>query len=164
MHQVLVAARRSFTVAFGIFSCGMWTLSCIMWGLVPWPRTEPGPLALGAWSLSHWTTREVPEPRLLFYCGESKHLSLSLLESCCVDISFHFSQCLSRSGMTGSYGTFWRNYQIVFPCSCAISRFPAAMGEGWNFFPFSPAHVIFCFWMKAILVGMNVCLFCVRLF
>ena len=122
MHQVLVAARRSFTVAFGIFSCGMWTLSCIMWGLVPWPRTEPGPLALGAWSLSHWTTREVPEPRLLFYCGESKHLSLSLLESCCVDISFHFSQCLSRSGMTGSYGTFWRNYQIVFPCSCAISR------------------------------------------
>ena len=25
-----------------------------------WPGIKPGPLALGAWSLSHWTTREVP--------------------------------------------------------------------------------------------------------
>ena len=28
--------------------------------LVPWPGMEPGPPALGAWSLRHWTTREVP--------------------------------------------------------------------------------------------------------
>ena len=28
--------------------------------LVPWPGVEPVPLALGAQSLSHWTTREVP--------------------------------------------------------------------------------------------------------
>ena len=27
---------------------------------VPWPGTEPRPLLLEAWSLSHWTTREVP--------------------------------------------------------------------------------------------------------
>ena len=44
MHQVLVVARE-------IFSCGMWDL-------VPWAGIEPGPLALGVWSLSHWT-REV---------------------------------------------------------------------------------------------------------
>ena len=25
-----------------------------MWDLVPWPGTEPGPPALGAWNLSHW--------------------------------------------------------------------------------------------------------------
>ena len=31
-----------------------------MWDLVPWPGTEPWPLALGAQSLSHWITREVP--------------------------------------------------------------------------------------------------------
>ena len=31
-----------------------------MWDLVPQPGMEPGPPALGAWSLSHWTTREVP--------------------------------------------------------------------------------------------------------
>ena len=31
-----------------------------MWDLVPWPEIEPVPPALGAWSLSHWTTRKVP--------------------------------------------------------------------------------------------------------
>ena len=42
-HQVLAAA-------LGIFSCSTWDL-------LPWPGIEP---ALGAWSLSHWTTREAP--------------------------------------------------------------------------------------------------------
>ena len=42
-----------------IFSCSMRTLSCGMWDLVPWPGIKPGPPALGAWSLTHWTTREV---------------------------------------------------------------------------------------------------------
>ena len=50
----LVAACR-------IFSCGMQTLSCGMWDLVPWSGSEPGPPALGAQSLSNWTTREVPK-------------------------------------------------------------------------------------------------------
>ena len=55
-----VAAWVIFLVAAcRVFSCGMWTLSCCMWGLVPWPGVEPGPVALGVWSLSHWTTREV---------------------------------------------------------------------------------------------------------
>ena len=31
-----------------------------MWDLVPWPGTEPKASELGAQSLSHWTTREVP--------------------------------------------------------------------------------------------------------
>ena len=62
---VLVAARGIFVEgslveACGIFSCGMRTLSCSVWDLVPWPGIEPGPPALGAWSLSHWTTSEVP--------------------------------------------------------------------------------------------------------
>ena len=38
----------------------MSSLSCSMWGLVPHPGIKPGPPALGAWSPSHWTTREVP--------------------------------------------------------------------------------------------------------
>ena len=38
-----------FIVACKIFSCGMWDL-------VPWPGIEPRPPALGAQSLSHWTT------------------------------------------------------------------------------------------------------------
>ena len=36
-----------------------------MWDLVTWQGTEPGPPALGAQSLSHWTTREIPKCRYL---------------------------------------------------------------------------------------------------
>ena len=35
-------------------------LSCGMWDLVPWPGIEPRPPALGVWSLSQRTPREVP--------------------------------------------------------------------------------------------------------
>ena len=43
-----------------VFSCGIRTLSCSMWDLDSRSRlwVEPGPLALGLLSLSHWTTRE----------------------------------------------------------------------------------------------------------
>ena len=34
--------------------------SCRVWDLAPWPGIEPGPPALAAECLSHWTTREVP--------------------------------------------------------------------------------------------------------
>ena len=38
----------------------------IPWGiLVPWPKTEPTPLALKAWNPNHWTTRELPLKLLL---------------------------------------------------------------------------------------------------
>ena len=40
-------------VQSGIFSCSMWDLAA-------WPQIKPGPPALGAGNLSHWTTREVP--------------------------------------------------------------------------------------------------------
>ena len=43
-----------------IFYLASWCLSFGMWGLVPWPGIKPGPPALGAQSLSHWITREVP--------------------------------------------------------------------------------------------------------
>ena len=43
---------------------GIWTLSCSIWDLVSWSRMEPGPPPLGVQSLSHWTTREVPNTLL----------------------------------------------------------------------------------------------------
>ena len=52
LHWALVVALR-------IFSCGIRTLSCSMWDLVPWPGVEPGPSALGVRCLRHWTTGEV---------------------------------------------------------------------------------------------------------
>ena len=48
LHQVLVAAGGAFSLDV-----------CSMCDLVPWPGIEPRPPALGAWSLSHWTTGEV---------------------------------------------------------------------------------------------------------
>ena len=36
-------------------------LSCNTWDLVPQPGIKPGPPALGAKGLNHWTTREVPK-------------------------------------------------------------------------------------------------------
>ena len=42
-------------------------LSCSMWDLVPWLGIKPGLLALGAWHLSHWTTREVSYDVILFF-------------------------------------------------------------------------------------------------
>ena len=54
----------------GIFNlcCVMWDLLVMAWKLllvaygilVPWPGIEPGPPPLGAQSLSHWATSEVP--------------------------------------------------------------------------------------------------------
>ena len=50
--QLQHAGFLIFVAACGIFSCGMWHL-------VPFPGMEPRLPALGAQSLSRWTTREV---------------------------------------------------------------------------------------------------------
>ena len=54
LHQVLVAACRVFDLR-----CGLQTLRCGTWDLVPLSGIEPRPPALGSRSLSHWATREV---------------------------------------------------------------------------------------------------------
>lgn len=59
LYRVLVMACRIFD-----FICSMRTLGCGMWDLIPQSRIEPGARALGAWSLSRGTPREV----LLHHC------------------------------------------------------------------------------------------------
>ena len=49
-----------FTTVFFTIYLAAPCLSCGMWDLVPRPGIEPGSPPLGAQSLSHWTTREVP--------------------------------------------------------------------------------------------------------
>ena len=49
---VLVTAHEIVYLSFG-----MQTLSWGLWDLVPWPGIKPRPLALGARSPCHWTTR-----------------------------------------------------------------------------------------------------------
>ena len=47
------------------FSCGLQTLGCSTWHLIPQSGIKPGPPALGMPSLSHWTTREVSSTEFL---------------------------------------------------------------------------------------------------
>ena len=61
LHQVLVAALRISDI-----HCSTWTVSCSMWDLIPWPRTKLRLPALEVRSLSHWTTREVPDTSVYF--------------------------------------------------------------------------------------------------
>ena len=46
-------------------SCGRYVGSSFLTRNQIWPGIRPWPPALGAWSLSHWTTREVP-PKIFF--------------------------------------------------------------------------------------------------
>ena len=51
---------------FFLFCFGLHHLACGI--LVPWPGTEPRPLAVRTWSPNHWTAREFPIlPLLLIY-------------------------------------------------------------------------------------------------
>ena len=54
LHWVLVVALGIFNLRCRIFGCGMWDL-------VPDQGSNSAPPALGAWSLSYCTTKEVPE-------------------------------------------------------------------------------------------------------
>ena len=47
-----------------------------MWDLVTWPGIQPGPPALGALSLNHWSTRKIP--RLLFKKQNTSALCLRI--------------------------------------------------------------------------------------
>ena len=54
MHFVLLIFENIHLAVLGL-SCGMQTLRCSMWNLVPWAGVEPRPPALGVWSLNQWS-------------------------------------------------------------------------------------------------------------
>ena len=43
-----------------VVTCRIFNLHCSMCDLVPWAGIEPGPPALGVWSLSHWPPGKSP--------------------------------------------------------------------------------------------------------
>ena len=55
----LSLCSQDFSLVWFGFRLAVLGLSHSTWDLVPWPRIEPGPLALGVWCFNNWTTREV---------------------------------------------------------------------------------------------------------
>ena len=47
------------------------SFNCNIWDPVLWPGIEPGPPALKSWSLSRWTTKEVPPRPCCSFCGQA---------------------------------------------------------------------------------------------
>ena len=66
LHRVFAVACGTYVAARGLLVAarGLLVAACV-WDLVPRPEIEPGPPALGAQSLTHQTTREVPPQSFL---------------------------------------------------------------------------------------------------
>ena len=89
LHQLLHSPNLKKKKLF-IWTC--WVLvaacrifSCSMWDLVLCPGINPGPPALGAQSLSHWTTRKVYPASLL----------KPVFPTCKLEVKFFFSTFIS---------------------------------------------------------------------
>ena len=75
----------------------MRTLNWGLWELVHWLGIKPGPPALGAWTLSHWTTRKVPCLLFLIKAAINSLEHTFLLTHLVISLGY-----LSRSEIPGS--------------------------------------------------------------
>ena len=94
-----------------IFSCDMRTLSCCMLDLVPQRGINPGSPALGAWTFSPWTTKEVPQRHSEYTCV--------VHELICKYIHAHFI-CMCKENNLEKYVTTFQllEFQNSFSCCC----------------------------------------------
>ena len=122
-------------VAHGIFNCSVQTPSCTTWDQVPWPGIEPKPL--GAWSLSHWTPREVLGFFHLIQCfqGSSMSQHVSTLHffsfhcqiSCIGILQFVFPSSVNRH-VFPVFGYKWTILLLTFMCKFYEDTFSFLLG------------------------------------
>ena len=112
-------------------SCGSRDLSCGIRDLVPWPGIKPGPPALGAWSLNHWTTKEVPQTLCfsrIMWLGPS-HRMVSCCQTTWLDLrsnSWPYSQVpLARNGRVKSLEAVLESAYLIHRKTC-IGMFQVA--------------------------------------
>ena len=98
--------RDLLVVACGIFSCSVWDL-------VPWPGIKTGPPALGAHSLSQWTTREIP--RVLLYESNlyevQGQVKLIIVIEARIEIAWEKGMALTGKGHERVY---WGNGKVLY--------------------------------------------------
>ena len=64
-HYFIKKKKKIFRLCWVLVAaCGIF--SCSMQDLIPWPGIKPRAPALGVWSLSHWTTKEVHHVALFY--------------------------------------------------------------------------------------------------
>ena len=106
-----------------------------MWDPVPWPGIEPRPPALGAWSLSHWTTSEVPS---LYFCLWGH-------------ICYLYVVCVRFSACSG-----WLRHLWIMERACDDTRFGFLLNwvlPWWNIswdFPFAMSENLLPFFFLAL--------------
>ena len=71
-------------------------LSCGTWDLVPWPRIELRPPALGAQNLSHWITRETPKVIVVQSLSCVQHFATPWIAACQASLSITNSWSLLK--------------------------------------------------------------------
>ena len=103
---------RIFNLQFGNISCGTWNLSLQHVGSSSLTRDQPGPPALGAWSLGPWTTTEVP---LTFHLIKGSCL-LNPVRFCPISCPSHTHELLRKS-------------QTSFPYSASLA---SALTKGYQ--------------------------------
>ena len=101
-------------------------LSCGMWHPVPWPRTGPRPPALGAKSLSHWPTREVPHNALL---AISHRWSLIGAVISGGFVKWYNSNCLLRLSFISLTVNHLLLWLLALTPRCLHCTFPKCEGE-----------------------------------
>ena len=117
LHWVLVTPCGIFNL------CRiMRTLSCGRWDLVPWPGIEPRPPALGVWSFSHWTTREVP----------SVVCRLPVEGTVCPQLGPKTAPCIDSVPFPGCF-RHWGGFclrEAILPGQAGLSPVP---WQGWTY-------------------------------
>ena len=98
-------------------------LSWGMWDLVSWPGIELGPHALGSWTLSHWTTREVPGIALFSGCTVSSHRRTILW--------FPYPTHFYPSTVNGTFSSMVLGLQEL-KTDCKIDKLKTGAQTGWQ--------------------------------
>ena len=93
-----------------------------MWDLVPRPGVEPGPPALGAWRLTHWTTREVSIILMVRKLSLRNPEPAQITQLVYAETKLHYITWASHSSPLLYFICIW----LMCLCTCSIKNIPHA--------------------------------------